>query len=284
MIGQILGAATGGLLGGLANQKEGGRNAGNMFTGINESDLATIYKQAIDAQQTYGQDPTKEVQNNPILAQLFGKGGALERTNAEEQRLASQGFQLTPEDREAYGQASGDIARLFDESEQSLANALSARGLDTSGVAAQQFSGSQGNKREQLAKMQTDIAHKRAENNKARLADTRQFLSQLGSQGNDAINSEQNRGMQRVNQYNDVLGNRANLSMNWLQARQGQGNKALEQEMGSEHNSQFNNIASGMAGGAMSGAKMQGALGQQAASNNLMNAQTDYYKSQTPMR
>ena len=64
-----------------------------------------------------------------LLSGTFGHGGTLDRTGAEEQRLASSGFSLQPEDHEAYGQASGNIARLFGAQGNALSQNLADRGL-----------------------------------------------------------------------------------------------------------------------------------------------------------
>jgi len=140
---------------------------------------------------------TEQVQNNPILGQLFGKDGTMSRTAGEEQRLSEQGFKLTPEDREAYGQISGDIARQFGQEEQGLAESLAQRGLASapSGVAGQAYSGLAGNKMERLAKAQMDIADRRMQNTLQRLGQTRQFLGQLGSQGASAIQDQFGRSL-----------------------------------------------------------------------------------------
>src|SRR3990167_3595711 len=122
--------AGGGLLGGIggamAGRREGGQDAGNVYATVLEkmggaSGLGNILNQSMQQQQVYSGDPTKELQQNAILGQLYGPQGTMGRTTAEEQRLAEQGFDLTPEDRTAYGQVYGDIARQFGEQEQSLA-------------------------------------------------------------------------------------------------------------------------------------------------------------------
>lgn len=175
---------------------------------------------------------TDQVQSNPILGQLFGQGGTMDRTNAEEQRLSSQGFQLTPEDREAYGQASGDISRMFGQSENSLSRSLASRGLSSgaSGAAGAQFSGLQGNKNEMLAQSQMQIANQRMNNTMQRLGQTRQFLGQLGSQGENAIQSQYGRNMSGV----ENAQNEQNKNINNVMAQQGQeqaqNNTAFSQE------------------------------------------------------
>jgi hypothetical protein len=155
---------------------------------------------------------TEQVQKNPILGQLFGKDGTMSRTASEEQRLASQGFQLTPEDREAYGQASGDIARMFGQQEQDASKALARRGLGAggSGAAGAMFSGLSGNKNEMLAKTQMDIANQRMQNTMQRLGQTRSFLQNLGQQAGGAIQDQfgrQNMGRnQRISELSALEG------------------------------------------------------------------------------
>lgn len=138
---------------------------------------------------------TEQVQNNPILGQLFGQGGALERTNQQEKDLSSRGYSLQPEDYEAYGQASGNLARMFGQQEQNLSQSLADRGLSQapSGAAGAGFSGLMGNKNEQLGQLQTQIAQQRMQSNMQRLADTRNFMSQLGAQGANDIQQQYGR-------------------------------------------------------------------------------------------
>ncbi len=137
-------------------------------TGVEQDEFA---KMVATDPLTGSRMATEQVQNNPILSQLFGKGGAMERTNAEEQRLASQGYKLQPEDYEAYGQASGNIAREYGAQEQNLAQSLADRGLASApnGAAAIQFTGLAGNKNEQLARAQTQIADARMNNTMNRI-------------------------------------------------------------------------------------------------------------------
>lgn len=174
---------------------------------------------------------TEQVQQNPLLGQLFGKGGTMDRTNAEEQRLSSQGFQLTPEDREAYGQASGDIARLFGSQEQNLSQSLADRGLASapSGAAGVAFSGLQGNKNEQLAKAQMDIANQRMNNTMQRLGQTRSFLSQLGGQAEHAIQDQYGRQLSGAQQGNQNLMSAAQ-AQNMANQTANQGNLASLQD------------------------------------------------------
>jgi hypothetical protein len=148
---------------------------------------------------------TQEVQNNPLLKSLFGEGGLQTRLDSEEQKLAGQGYQLTPEDHTAYGQASGDIARLFGQQEQDLSKSLARRGLASagSGAAGAGFSGLAGNKNEMLAKAQTEIADRRMQNTMQRLQQTRQLMSSLGTQAGSQIEAQYRRQLAGANRAED---------------------------------------------------------------------------------
>lgn len=165
---------------------------------------------------------TATVQNNPILGQLFGAGGQMEQAGQQVNNLTNTGYSLQPEDHEAYGQASGNIARMFGSQEQGLAENLASRGLSNSGVAGQQFSNMYGNKQEQLAGLQTDIAQKRMAMNQQRLQEMHGFLSNLGQQAQGAIG-------QASNIQNNSLMQDYNMRTDLLSKIQNQNNEALGQ-------------------------------------------------------
>jgi len=220
----IAAAAAGAIGGALGKQKSGGVT-GNLGVSPEQSQqLSDAMAKGFLSEAPTSAGAETAVTQSPIFGQLYGQGGTLGRTTAEEQQLASQGFNLTPEDRTAYGQISGDISRQFGESGQSLAQALADRGLSSSGVAGKEFSGLEGNKQEQLAQLQQQIANNRYQMNLQRLGQTRNFLSQLGSGAQQAIQGEYGRELDtqtaRQNQakniqnyfggvYNQALGQRA---------------------------------------------------------------------------
>lgn len=159
---------------------------------------------------------TDQVQNNPLLSKaLSGMEGLNDsiksqrgRADAEEQDLASRGYSLKPEDYEAYGQASGDLARLFGSQEQDLSQSLAARGLSqgASGASMAGFAGLQGNKMEQLAGLQRQIADNRMKSNMDRLSQTRSYLTNLNSQEQSGRNQYSSQANQMVNdQYGRQL-------------------------------------------------------------------------------
>jgi hypothetical protein len=197
---------------------------------------------------------TNEVQSNPILSQLFGKGGALENAVGKEQELQNRGFKLTDDDREAYGQASGDIARMFGESENNAAQSLAQRGLASapSGAAGAMFSGLQGNKNEQLAKAQMSLANNRMQNTMQRIGQQQSFINSLGGQGQQAIQS----------QYGRQLGGAENKD-NRLMKTAGLQNQQYQNELAGEQFKQDNKpanfmdyISAGTGEGLQSSAKM----------------------------
>lgn len=254
------GALLGGLSGALANDKDRGKmtTAGNAFN-LTSDQLGQQQNILRDTQGrigAYGGDPTQQLQSNSTLGGLFGQGGTMDRTRQEEQDLSGQGFNLTPEDKTAYGQISGDITRQFGQSDQSLSQALSDRGLSNSGVAGAAFTGAQGNKMEQLAKAQQQIAKDRFNSNIQRLGQTRQFLGQLGSQAQSGINEQQQLGREQSSDYNQANQQRFNMANSILGNYQGQMNSELDQEQKTKHDSDTGNILNGAIGGAMSGAKM----------------------------
>ncbi len=136
----------------------------------------------------YAENPSLQYQDtmasNPFLAALLGQGGAYDKAGTRANDLLAQekdrsGFQLNSQDREAYGQASGDITRQFGNQENQVANSLASRGFGggDSGLAGAAFSGLAGTKNEQLAKAQTQIADARMQFAQKSLADTRKALT-----------------------------------------------------------------------------------------------------------
>ncbi len=127
----------------------------------------------------------KGVQNSALTRDVYGEGGLQGQLAKEQSQLANQGFQLTQDDRTAYGQAAGDIARQFGQQEQDLTSSLARRGLAgaASGAAGAAFSGLAGNKNEMLAKAQMDIAQKRYQDTQNRLQNVRNQMQSLAGQG-----------------------------------------------------------------------------------------------------
>jgi len=137
----------------------------------------------------------QELSNSPGLNGMFGEGGSFAKAQDEEARLRDQGFQLTPEDREAYGQVSGDITRQFGQQGQNLSQMLAERGLSgaPSGAAGSGFSGLAGNKFEQLAKAQTNIAQQRMQTTMQRLNSNRSYMNSLMNSEMEMRESARNR-------------------------------------------------------------------------------------------
>lgn len=149
---------------------------------------------------------TDSVTQGADTARLFGKGGALDESMAatgqyekergaagdyakglqtEEEQLRSRGYSLNPEDFEAYGQMSDELARAFGNQEKGLSASLARQGLAAapSGQAARLFSGLQGNKAEQLAAAQRKVANDRMAATENRLAGLRGYIGQQQNYG-----------------------------------------------------------------------------------------------------
>lgn len=159
--------------------------------GIGLEDEQGEYNKTDDAQDFYKNydremgRAEKGVQEGALTKGLFGEGGLQSQLGAEGKDLASRGFQLTQDDREAYGQVSGDVARMFGQQEQDATRALARRGLASasSGAAGATFSGLAGNKNEMLAKSQMQIAQNRMDNTQKRLTENRRMQGVLGETG-----------------------------------------------------------------------------------------------------
>jgi hypothetical protein len=185
--------------------------------GSGEIDLQKALQSSVDpriAARNVAMDPltgskmaTEQVRDNPLFSGTFGEGGLQERMLAEEQELASRGYQLQPEDHEAFGQASDETARLFAQEEGALAQALAERGLATapSGAAGVGFSGIMGNKLERLASSQRKIAADRMEMNRQRLDDVRARSLQASQQAGGLLQDQFGRNQAGVKDYREML-------------------------------------------------------------------------------
>lgn len=173
--------------------------------------LSSAYGQLATSPLAGSMVASDQVRNDPTLSGLYGQGGAMESAEAQNKDLSSRGYSLQPEDYEAYGQGSGNIARMFGTQEQSLAQSLSNRGLGGagSGVANQQFSGLQGNKFEQLGQLQQQIAQQRMQSNLARLTANQNFLTQMGQGATQAEGQKFNENLSGVQNQQGMLSSAA---------------------------------------------------------------------------
>lgn len=156
--------------------------------------------------QTAGLAAAQQVQSNPLLSGMFAKGGIQDQRQAQEQQLASRGYSLQPEDYEAYGQASDQIARQYGGMENSLGQALANHGLSAGGGgAAVAYSGLQGNKLEQLGNQQRQIAQARMSTNLARLTQAQSAVNQGATLANSALDQQEKTNFGGVDEYNSML-------------------------------------------------------------------------------
>lgn len=193
---------------------------------------------------------TVDVQNDPLLSRLYGSGAdsLTSRTLQQQKDLSGrQGFSMQPEDYEAYGQASGNIARQSGQQENQLAQMLASRGLasGTSGAAGQAYTGLAGNKFEQLAQKQMQIAQNRMEMNRQRLNDASNLARSLGQDTGDAIQQAYGRNLARRDDARATAGSR--LAQQQAQAADAQSKFASEQA------SQSGGLLGGISSGILSG-------------------------------
>lgn len=205
---------------------------------------------------------TEQVQNNPILGQLFGQQGLIGKEIGKEQQLQNQGFNLTPEDQTMYGQMSGDIARQFGQQGNQMANDLASRGLSSSGAAGAGFSGLAGNQNEMLSKAQQQIAQQRYQNTMGQIKQQQDFINQLGGQGATAINQQYGRQSSGVDTQRGALTAAANAALNQNQQVNSSGLAAANFEQANKPKNVVD-IAEGAIGAAAGG--FGKGLGQKAA-------------------
>lgn len=206
-------------------------------------------KFANEADQNFGDAQhaaANQLTTNAFTGGLYGDGGLTSQLQSEGKDLASRGYELRPEDREAYGQTAGDIARQFGQQEQDASKMLARRGLGggASGASGATFSGLAGSKNEMLAKAQTDIAQKRMQDTQQRLLSNRQMQQSLGTQGQQLFN---NMAQQRFDNKGNALKSAAGIES----GVNDQGRQANEDAIG--HKSK--NIGDAWAEGKYSGTK-----------------------------
>jgi hypothetical protein len=277
-----------GLVGGLlSSQKNSGANPGNMLlpggpdgAGIQQSLQSTaignllqpIHQGAYTDPSQMSQLATDQITSNPMMAQSFGQGGLLNQTGDQISNLMQNGYGLTNDDRTAYGQASGDIARMFDQNDQSLANALASRGLSSSGAAGQMFANSLGNKNEQLGKMQQQIAQNRVQMAQKQLDSARSFYSGLQGQGINAQQGQQHLNLAGQGQYQDQAMGLADRAKSYLMGEQGQQNNATTMERNTQTPTALSNAFNGALGGAQAGVGMANQMSSTDLNNSLTGA------------
>jgi hypothetical protein len=216
---------------------------GASATGNQDAALSSIASSPVAGSSLASQ----QVIEDPLLAGLYGADSSMSRAVDQEKDLAARGFSLQPEDYEAYGQGSGNIARTFGKQEQSLANALASRGLaaGNSGAAQQSFSGLMGNKFEQLGQLQRQIADDRVRSNMERLNQTRNYLTQTAQLGQQAQGQKFDQNQVQTGQLQDQYG----LDINKYQAEQG---AAMASQKSKEDNRQLG-LADAVSGGIFKG-------------------------------
>lgn len=229
---------------------------------LNDSDLGSKARenQIFVDPQTANLAAAQQVQSNPLLSGMFGKGGINDQRQAQESELASRGYSLQPEDYEAYGQASDQIARQYGNMENNLGQALSNHGLSAGGGApAVAYSGLQGNKLEQLGNQQRQIAQQRMQTNLQRLTQAQSAVNQGQTLANSALSTQESNNFQGVNDYNNML----SQSLQAAAANQAQMNTGFNQVSETSGPGMFGNILGGGLGSFVG--KGAGVLGTAAA-------------------
>ena len=141
-----------------------------------------------------GRFAQEQVGMGPLTGRLFGAdNSALSRALSEEQQYARpEASRLGTNEYTQYGQLAGQATRLAGQQEQALAQSLAKRGLSSapSGAAGAAFSGLAGNKYEQLANIQQNIARQKFDDTMNRLQSARNLMTTLSGQQQNAINAQ----------------------------------------------------------------------------------------------
>lgn len=263
------GMAAAGALGNILdrqNKKSQFGDSGNPFAGKTHELSDKALQSYLERGHKAG---SQEFLDDPLLGKSYQQGqeslagimGDVGNIRGEERQLAGRGYSLQPEDYEAYGQASGNIARESALGDASLSQALASRGLSGSGMAGRAFAGAQGNKMEQLRQSQRQIAQDRMNMNLQRLGQTRQFMNQLLGQQQQGIGQQQEFGLQGSQAKNQFAQNKAQMAQGNLKALANQSNENWQQKQDTAPGSFGSALFGGLLGGGMAGAKMQAAGG-----------------------
>lgn len=233
----------------------GGNNPITQMLGLSgeQGDYFQPERQYMDAYGKFAADYDNQLRgaeealrSSNITKDLFAQGGLKDDLSNEQRRLTDQGFKLSQEDQEAYGQASGDIARLFGQQEQDVASQLARRGLASgaSGAAGALYSGIGGNKNEMLAKAQTDIANKRMQNTAQRLQETRSMMMNLGNMGNQMMTDRVSGKGEGLLNAAKLEGNQNQMNLASLEDKRAAKGRTLPEAFGAGLFSSASNIGS----------------------------------------
>ena len=217
----------------------------------------------------------QQVSNSQVLGGLYGQGGQLQQAEQQATNLQNTGFQLQPQDYQAYGQASDNIARQFGQNQNSLSAALASRGLGGGGggVVGSQFAGLQGNQNEQLAQAQFGIAQARYAQNQQMLDQARSYAAQLGGQAQNAINQTQSQNLAGVGQQQNDLTQQQNAAANIANAQTNAQAQAAQANRLGTSGGLFGNLMSGIGSG-ITGAASGALMGTAGTTNNITGQQT----------
>ncbi len=195
-----------------------------------------------------------QVSGSGMGKMLYGQGGLGERMNTEEQDLSTRGYNLDASDQDALGQAMGNVTRASGAQGNDLANMLAERGMGNSGAAGVAFSGLAGNKFEQLANAQQNIANARVQRNQERLSQIRNQMMGLGQQNEQAIGNQYGRNLAGRNASEGQLQNAVNLQRANRGEQQAQLNQGFAQKDATSSGGLLGDAVSGLFGAAAGGA------------------------------
>lgn len=209
-------------------------NGGTAFTDRIATDPLTGTKMA-----------SEQVMSNPLYSGMWGSGGMQDQMLNEQNRLATSGYNLQPEDYDALGQASDNIARQYGNQEQSLSQMLAQRGMGAgpNGASGVAYSGLQGNKLEALAQNQKQIAMDRMNTNFQRLNAVRGQIMQNNQLAQGALQGQYGRNVQGAEDNFNKAASTAGLGMQDQGLQQNINNANFDQQQKTGFGSIFANTA-----------------------------------------
>jgi Zn finger protein HypA/HybF involved in hydrogenase expression len=201
-----LNAAITGVGSGSMSLQDALKSLGGLSGQSQQAALGDLATSAVSGNQVANQ------QAQQMYGQAFGQNGALSQAYGQLNNLNNQGYSLQPQDYDAMGQGSNNIARQYGASGQSLANSLSMRGFGAgqSGASGAAFSGLQGSQNEALGQMQQQIANNRMQQNMQRISQTQQFIGNMQGLNQQATNSAFQNSLSGTQANNNMLSAAAN--------------------------------------------------------------------------
>lgn len=274
------GVALGGIMGGMdyAEKKKRYGDSGNPWAGKIHDASTQAMEDYLKRGHSAG---SQEFLDDPLLGKSYQQGqasladimGDVGGSRANLADMQARGYGYTPQDNEALGQAYADIARQGALGDQSLAQAMSNRGLSSSGMAGRAFAGAYGNKAEQMRAAQRQIADLSMQRTFQRLQNAQQFHNQMLGQQLSMLSNQQGFGLKGSQAKDQFAQDKAQMANVNLQNLANQGNLNWSQKQATAPGSFMSNVAGGAIKGGMAAGSMAAGGGMGGGGGEMQAAQ-----------